>query len=197
MDLDKLKANWQKESEFLTQNNIKNMEQLNLILNGKTYDLITSLRKKYEKIIGIMLGGMLLTVLFMPLITDGFTFPGSINGFVKMMAFYLILIIFYWMKFRSINNLELSENIRERIQQLLKMLKKSLRLEVSFVLLFFAAIIVIGRFVFGKGLQDLDDRGFLISIPLSILFTSAMIFLIFRRHKTRIVELEKYLKEFE
>jgi hypothetical protein len=197
MDLDKLKASWQKEIETNSQINKKDMEQLKLLLNGKTYDLITSLRKKYEKIIGIMLCGMLITVLFSPIITDGFTFPGSINGFVKMMVFYIVLIIFYWTKFRSINNLELSENIRDRIEQLLKMLKRSLKIEVSFVFIFLAAIVVIGRFIFGKGLENLNDTGFLISVPLAFLFSSAMLYLIVKRHKDKIKELESYLKEFD
>jgi hypothetical protein len=197
MELDDLKDKWQKETTIHSQLNTKSMEQVQIILHGKTTDLITSMKKKYEKIISIMLGGMLLAILFHPIITDGFTYPGSVNGFVKMMFFYLIILIFYWEKLKSINHIKLSDGLKERMEQLLKMLQKNLRIEVSFVVLFFIAILVIGRFVYGKGLQDLDDRGVVIGFPLAILVTGSMIYFIISRYKKQILELKEYLSEYE
>ncbi|WP_147294166.1 hypothetical protein [Pontibacter diazotrophicus] len=173
------------------------MAQIQDILNGKTTDLITSMKRKYEKIISIMLGGMLLMVLVHPILTDGFTYPGSINGYVKLMFFYLVLIIFYWQKLKNINHLQLSDHLKERMEQLLVMLQRNYKTEVTFVVLFFFSMIIIGRFFYGRGLQDLDDTGVLIGFPLSILFTGAVIYFIVRRYKHQIKELKEYLAEYE
>ena len=197
MELDDLKAGWQQEITIHSQSNIKTMEQIQLLLDGKTADLITSMKKKYEKIISIMLGGMLLAILFHPIITDGFTYPGSINGFVKMMFFYLILILFYWEKLKSVNHISLSDHLKERMEQLLKMLQRNLKIEVGFVVCFFVAVIVISRFFYGKGLEHLDDRGVVIGFPLAILTTGTMIYLIRRRYNRQITELKAYLAEYE
>ncbi|WP_345157472.1 hypothetical protein [Pontibacter saemangeumensis] len=173
------------------------MEQLQQILNSRTEDMVTSLKRKYEKIISIMLGGMLLFVLVHPILTDGFTYPGSINGFVKAMFFYVVLLIFYWQKLKNINHLQLSDHIKERMEQLLLMLQRNYRTEVIFVVAFFVGVIFIGRFFYGKGLQDLDDTGVLIGLPLAILFSGAMVYLIIRRYRGKIKEMKAYLAEYE
>ena len=197
MELDELKAKWQHESIYNAQINYKSMEQLQTILSGKTADMITSMKLKYEKIISIMLGGMLVFVLVHPLLTDGFTYPGSANGFAKAMFFYLILIIFYWQKLRNINHLQLSDHLKERMEQLLQMMRRNYRTELTFVGLFFIGMIVIGRFFYGKGLQNLDDRGVLIGLPLAILFSGALIYFISRRYRSHIKELKEYLSAYE
>ncbi|RDV16365.1 hypothetical protein DXT99_03960 [Pontibacter diazotrophicus] len=197
MELDDLKAKWQSETTNHSHLNQKSMAQIQDILNGKTTDLITSMKRKYEKIISIMLGGMLLMVLVHPILTDGFTYPGSINGYVKLMFFYLVLIIFYWQKLKNINHLQLSDHLKERMEQLLVMLQRNYKTEVTFVVLFFFSMIIIGRFFYGRGLQDLDDTGVLIGFPLSILFTGAVIYFIVRRYKHQIKELKEYLAEYE
>ena len=197
MELDDLKAKWQHEAEKNTYITSKSMEQLQTILSGKTADMITAMKLKYEKIISIMLGGMLVFVLVHPLLTDGFTYPGSANGFAKAMFFYLILIIFYWQKLRNINHLQLSDHLKERMEQLLQMLRRNYRTELTFVGLLFIGMIVIGRFFYGKGLQNLDDRGVLIGFPLAILFSGAMIYFIVRRYRCQINELKQYLAEYK
>jgi len=197
MELDDLKAKWQHESISNAHLNYKSMEQLQTILSGKTADMITAMKLKYEKIISIMLGGMLVFVLVHPILTDGFTYPGSANGFAKAMFFYLVLIIFYWQKLRNINHLQLSDHIKERMEQLLQLLRRNYRTELTFVVLFFVGIIVIGRFFYGKGLQNLDDKGVLIGFPLAILFSGALIYFISRRYRSHIKELKEYLSAYE
>ncbi|GAA4427911.1 hypothetical protein GCM10023188_11560 [Pontibacter saemangeumensis] len=197
MELDDLKATWQRETENNAHLPYKTMEQLQQILNSRTEDMVTSLKRKYEKIISIMLGGMLLFVLVHPILTDGFTYPGSINGFVKAMFFYVVLLIFYWQKLKNINHLQLSDHIKERMEQLLLMLQRNYRTEVIFVVAFFVGVIFIGRFFYGKGLQDLDDTGVLIGLPLAILFSGAMVYLIIRRYRGKIKEMKAYLAEYE
>ena len=54
MELDDLKAHWQKGNDKHVEQNKKNMEELTRMLNGKTNDFIVTVRKKYEKIISII-----------------------------------------------------------------------------------------------------------------------------------------------
>jgi hypothetical protein len=197
MELDDFKAKWQSDNKKYLELNKKSMEQLQVTLNGKTSHVIESLKKNFEKVITIMMGGMLLSILIFPLISDGFNYPGSIYGFVKLLLVYLILIMFYWTRFKSINNLVLNDNIKERIEQLIKLFKRNMKVEIFFVLFFYIAAIVLGRFVYGKGLNDLDDTGFLVSVPLSVLFTGLMVYFIVRKYKSRIKELEVYLNEYK
>ena len=197
MELDDLKAKWQHESICNAHLNYKSMEQLQTILSGKTADMITAMKLKYEKIISIMLGGMLVFVLVHPILTDGFTYPGSANGFAKAMFFYLVLLIFYWQKLRNINHLQLSDHLKERMEQLLQLMRRNYRTELTFVVLFFVGIIVIGRFFYGKGFQNLDDKGVLIGFPLAILFSGALIYFISRRYRSHIKELKEYLSAYE
>src|SRR5689334_3713008 len=125
MELDDLKGSWQKEAGQHAESNKKNMKELNALLHGKTLDFLTTVRKKYERIISIMMLSMMVAILIQPVMTDGFTFPGSMSGFVKMVFFYLLLIFFYWTKLLAISNLQLSDHIEERLTQLLSMSKKN------------------------------------------------------------------------
>jgi ABC-type multidrug transport system fused ATPase/permease subunit len=196
MELDDLKASWQKDAANYSELNKKSIEQLDVILQKKTGDLISLMKRKYEKIISMMLGSMLIVVFVLPIITDGFTYPGSAVGFTKWMFLYLVLIVFYWIKFKSINNLELSDQLKERMEQLLTVLKRNLRIEVTFALLFFlllVGLIAAGRIYAGKGLGNLNYWGAVVIVP----FTGAMIYLITRRYKEQINELKGYLKEYE
>src|SRR6186713_3398950 len=94
--------------------NRRTPEAIGQILKEKTTNVFSLMKKRYERIITLMLCGMLLLVLFFPFISDGFHYPGSINGFVKCMFLYLVLIIFYWEKYKSVNSLEFSDYIKER-----------------------------------------------------------------------------------
>ena len=197
MELDDLKAHWQKDIERHTELNKKSMEELQRLLHSKTSDFITSVRKKYEKIISIMIMSMMIAVLMQPVISDGFTFPGSMSGFVKMVFFYLMLILFYWTKLLAINNIQLSDQIKDRLTQLLTMSKRNLRIEVGFVIFFIVSLILVGWFFYGKGVANFSDLGFRISAPFAILFAVAFIYVIIRRHKKQIAEIQSLLDEYE
>ncbi|MGV8878583.1 MAG: hypothetical protein ACOH2A_06090 [Sphingobacteriaceae bacterium] len=197
MELDDLKGTWQKEAACVQQLNAKKQHYLEALLNGKTVDVITLMKKRFEKMISSLLYGMLLLVLVFPLLSDGFTFPGSMNGFAKAMFFYLVVILFYWEKLKSVSHFQLSDHLKERMEQLLKMLRTNLKIEVVFALFFFLALILVGRFFYGKGLQDLDDRGFLIATPLFLILAGVFIWLIIKRAKKQISELEIYLAEYD
>ena len=197
MELDNLKAKWQKDAEKHSQLNKKDMDQIRFILRGKASDLITSVRKNYEKIISAMLGSMVLILIVFAVISDGFTYPGSAYGFAKCMFFYLVLIIFYWEKLKNVNNLELSDHLKERLEQILKMLKRNQRIEVTFAGFFFVAFILVGRFFYGKGLNDIFKPEVVIGFAVAVLFTGFVIHRIIKRYKRQINEMEGYLGEYK
>lgn len=197
MELENLKNSWKKENNMYTQLHLKDMSALEQMLTGKTFDLIASLRRKYEKIITMMLISMFLMVIIFPMLSDGFTYPGSISGFTKCMFFYLLLLGFYWAKLRGIYYLDLSDFLKERLEQLLTMSRRSLRIEVGFSVAFYVGLLTVGRFFYGKGLEGLATMEMLLLFLLSFLFAGAMIFLIVRRHHRQIKELKSYLKEYQ
>ena len=196
MELDDLKAKWQQETAKYSDLNKKDNDQLKQLLNSKTLDLIVSMKRKYEKIISVMLGSMLLMVLALSILTDGFTYPGSGGSFAICIGFYLVLILFYWVKFKSVSNIQLSDHLQERLEQLLKLLKNARTIEITFVLLFsvlFIAVVFIGRAFLGKGLESLNYSG----LAIGVLFIDVMIYLIINRFSGQINELEGYLEEYE
>lgn len=197
MELENLKKSWQKENNMYTQLHHKDMAVLEKMLSGKTTDLVSSMRRKYEKIITMMLISMLLMILVFPLLSDGFTYPGSIYGFTKCMFFYVLLVIFYWVKLRSVYYMELSDFLRERLQQLLKISRRSLWIETGFAIAFYVALLTIGRFFYGKGLEGLDTLEMLGFFLGSLVAAGTMIYLIVSRHFRQIDELKRYLKEYE
>jgi hypothetical protein len=196
MELDDLKAKWQQETATSAQLNAKTMHQIETVLNGKALDMIASLQLKYEKIISRMLIGMLLIIFGFPFLSDGFTYPGSVNGFAKAMFFYLVLIMFYWAKLTSVNHLELSDQIKERLEQVLRLLNKNLRIELLFVLVFFVGFIVVGRFFYGHGLEGIFKPEVVVDSGIGVFFTACVLFLINKHYKKQISEFEQYLEEY-
>lgn len=196
MELDDLKAKWQHETAASSHLTPSAMQQIEAVLNGKALDMIASLKRKYERIISRMLVGMLLIVLVFPFLSDGFSYPGSVNGFAKAMFFYLVLILFYWAKLRSVNHLELSDQIKKRLEQLLLVLRANLRIERLFVVLFFVAFMIAGRFFYGHGLDGILKPEVVAGSGIAVLFTAFILNLISRNYKKQISELEEYLDEY-
>jgi membrane protease YdiL (CAAX protease family) len=194
MELDELKNRWRQENERLPARDILAIERM---LTHKTTDLVSVMQRKYEKIITIMLFSMLLMIVTFPVISDGFTYPGSAYGYAKGMFFYALLIIFYWLKFTSVLHLTLSDFLQQRMIQLLQVLEKSRKLEISFCIVFYVALLVVGRFFYGKGLEGLFTLQMLVFFSLSLFFAAAMIWFIARRHSRQINELRRYLQEYE
>jgi hypothetical protein len=197
MELDDLKNKWQQENDRLVRQQHKDLSAIEQLLTHKTADLVSVMRRKYEKIITMMLGSMLLMILVFPVISDGFAFPGSAYGFAKCMFFYVLLIVFYWLKFRSVLHLTLSDFLEERMTQLLKVLEKSRRIEIIFCIVFYVALLTVGRFFYGKGLDGLFTLQMSVLFALSLAFSAAMIWLIARRHTRQIKELKQYLAEYK
>lgn len=194
MELDDLKRQWQQENTDLPSKNSAAIEQL---LSRKTSDLVSTMKRRYEKIITMALISMLLLIVVFSIISDGFSWPGAASGFAKAMFFYGLLILFYWLKFRTVLHLTLSDHLQERMTQLVNILQKSRRIELIFSCIFFISLFTAGRFFFGKGLTGLFTLQMAALFLLAIVFAASMIWLIGYRHNQYIKELREYLKEYE
>lgn len=196
MELDDFKSKWQQENEKLARQQYKAPAAIEQLLAHKTTDLVAVMQRKYEKIITMMLGSMLLMILVFSTISDGFAYPGSAYGFARCMFFYVLLIAFYWLKFRTVLHLTLSDFLEVRMMQLLGVLEKSRRIEIIFCSVFYVALMVAGRFFYGKGLEGLFTLQMLGLFLLSLVFAVTMIWLVARRHTRQIRELKQYLEEY-
>ncbi len=197
MELDDLKAPWRKDTVLHEQLNKKNMEQLQFIVQGKTTNLARTLKRKFEKIINSLMIGILIFTVFFMSISDGFAEPGTIKGFIKGLLVYMAVLIFYWIRFKSINNLALSDDLKVRLRQLIQKLRKNLKLEVIFFFVTYLIAIVAGRFILGKGMEDILKPDVVITFALSVLFIGTILLLTTRRYKRQIAELQGYLEEYE
>jgi hypothetical protein len=197
MELDDLKAGWKKETASEIEIRRKDMDQLQSMLHNKTTDLLTRIRKRYEMIISCLLISVLLYTIIHPVISDDFTYPGSTSGFVKGMLLYILVVFFYWLKLVSVNNLNPSNEIKDRLSQMLRMLRRNLRIEMGFVVLVFTGGPLVSRFVYhGKAFTDLDDIGVRIAVPAGILLLGLILYIIRNRYAKNIRELEGYLAEY-
>lgn len=197
MELDHLKNKWQQENERLDRQQHKAPAVIAELLHQKTTDLVSVMKRKYEKIITMMLISMLLMILALSFISDGFAYPGSAYGFAKCMFFYVLLIAFFWLKYRTVLHLRLSDYLETRMTQLLQVLQKSRRIEIIFCIVFYTALMTVGRFFYGKGWEGLFTLQMLGLFLLSLAFAVTMIWLIARRHTRQINELKQYLQEYK
>src|SRR6187402_1810387 len=109
MELDDLKINWQKESTQNLERNKQTMEQLQLILKEKTTATLSGMKFKYKKIvimlsIGLLGNGILQPFLHFILGDGGPVFRITNSGILSLISFIglgLIVLIFYWIKYRS------------------------------------------------------------------------------------------------
>jgi len=197
MELDDLKAGWEKETDYQIGSGRKDISQLQFMLHNKAGDMLTRIRKRYEMIISCLLFSVMISILVHPIISDDFNYPGSASGFVKGMMLYLLVLLFYWLKLVNINNISLSDQIRERLEDMLKWQKRSLRLEAGFIVLAFVGGPLVSRFVYhGRGFTDLDDIGVRIAVPAGLILMSIILYIIIKRHRRNILELQGYLAEY-
>jgi membrane protein implicated in regulation of membrane protease activity len=196
MEINQLKADWQKLNAQ-EPINPKSMEQINAMIAGKTDQLVASVKKKYETVLLSLMLSMLAVILLFPLLSDGFTYPGSVNGYVKGLFFYMLAILFVWLKYRSLNDTSFSNDLRTRLAQLIGKLQRSKRIDGAFIVTMFAGMLLVGRFVMGKGLAGILKADVMIAGVLSVVLMAGLILYITRSYNRRIRELEQYLSEFD
>jgi len=209
MDLDELKASWQRENKRNLELNKQSMEQLQLILQEKTTGTLTGIKKNYEKIISVILIGILLNVLVSPFLhfllgDEGPVFRITFGGLLSLLTVVvigIIVVFFYWLKYTSIKTTIPNNNLKMSLHESIDRLKKSLRQELGFIVILFIFIFIIGRIssqYLGHG--NFDD----IFHPDIMLAMAAMVgmmgFYIYKRikiYKEKIRELQKYLTEYD
>lgn len=209
MELDDLKANWQKETKQNLDKNTQSMEQLKLVLQKRTTETLTTLKKKYEKIITLLILGAFLNVLINPFLhfllgDEGPVFRitfGGLLSLVTMVVVCLIVVFFYWTKYTSLNTVLPDGNIKTMLSGKIKQLKRSHTQEVAFILTLFLLVFIMARVTSQySGNGDFWDI-FHLDIMLAMLAGFAiMIFYIYKRsiaYKRNIKDLQHHLDEFE
>ena len=196
MELDELKADWRKLD---TQKplNPKSMEQINAMIAGKTNHVVASVKKKYENVLLSLMLSMLAVILLFPLLSDGFAYPGSVNGYVKGLFFYMLAVLFAWLNYRNLNDTRWGDDLRTRLVQLIGKLQRNKRIDGAFIVVMFAGVLLAGRFVMGKGLTGILKPDVVAGGVLSVVLVVGLLFYVTRSYNRRIRELEQYLSEFD
>lgn len=209
MELDDLKAHWQKETKDNLNKNTQSMEQLKLILKERTTKTLTGLKKKYERIISLLIGGIFLNVLINPFLhfllgEEGPIFRITFGGLLSLLTVVLVCLVvvfFYWFKYTSLDIDVPDRDIRTTLGKKIKSLKRSYRQEVIFIMAVFTLLFILARVTS----QYLGNGDFLdifhIDILLAMLAALAiMCFYIYKRsitYKRNIRDLEHLLNQFE
>ena len=197
MELDELKLRWQDDISRNSPLAKKSKAQIEALLVGKTADYVSSMRKKYQRIMSSLIFSMLAMIFIFSIISDGFSYPGAINGFVMVVFFFSVIIAFLWLKLINLLNFELSDSIRERITQGIGLHTKNRWSEIAFILSFLMGLIVIGSFMSDVDTSLSENTSVYIGLGLMVLFAVTLITVIFNRYGKRIGELKEYLQEFE
>ncbi|MDB5262833.1 MAG: hypothetical protein JWQ14_2114 [Adhaeribacter sp.] len=209
MELDDLKASWQRETEMNLEINKQSMEQLKLMLQEKSSGTLTGMKKKYEKIISLLMVGILLNVLVNPFLhfllgDEGPVFRITLGGLlllVTVVVFGLIVIFFYWLKYTTLKTVISASNLKESLTENIARFKKYLKQEISFILALFGALFICGRLsseYLGNGkFWDIWHQDIVLAM---LAAGSIMGFYIYKRaraYKKNIRELQQYLAEFD
>ncbi len=206
MELDELKDKWQKENVEHSQLNQKNMEQLQLILQKKTSGVLVNIKKKYEKIISILLVGMFANILISPFLhwilgEEGpvFRMP-SLLPLLTVILLCIIILIFYWIKYISFNSNIVENDLKTSLAESIRNLKRSFRHEAWFLIVLFFGLFIAGRSTSqaeGNGeFWDIFRMDIMFSLLAGCLLFAFALFLRSKQYKKNISELEGYLSEF-
>jgi len=153
MDLDNLKARWQKDSDGYAELNKKGMEQLQLILKEKTSGTLVKVKKKYERIISFILIGIFLNIVISPFLHWILGDSGPVlrmPALLPLLTFVtvcLMLMFFYWMKYISLKEITPADDLKLTLTEQIRQLKKSFKQETFFLIMLFLLLFTIGRMV--------------------------------------------------
>lgn len=206
MELDDLKAKWQKETVEHSQLNQKNMEQLQVILKKKTSGVLFKVKKKYEKIISILFIGLFANIMISPFLhwilgEEGpvFRMP-SLLPLLTIIILCMIILIFYWIKYISFNPNIVEDDLKTSLTENILNLKRSFRHEAWFLITLFVGLFIAGRSTSqaeGNGdFWDIFRTDIMLSIFAGCLLFAFALLLRSKQYKKNISELEGYLSEF-
>lgn len=209
MELDDLKVNWQKESIQNLELNKQTMEQLQFMLEEKTTSTLLGMKSKYEKIITLLLIGLVVNIIVSPFLhfllgDDGPVFRLTYSGLLTSMTFVvicLVVVFFYWIKFKSMPVTVTDPELKTTLSQNIKSMKRSLKQEVAFIIALFVILFTIGRMTsqyLGNGaFGDIFHKDIMLAMGAGLLMFA---FYVYKRRKfynRNINELQQYLKEVE
>ena len=207
MELDDLKINWQKESTQNLEHNKQTMEQLQLILKEKTTATLSGMKKKYQKIIKLLIIGVTANVILSPFLhflmgDDGPVFRLTYSGVFSIITFVmicLVVILFYWVKFKSTQ--VINANLEVTLSQNIVSLKSSLKREVIFIIALFFMLFIIGRMTsqyLGNGaFGDIFHTDILLAIGAGVLMFAFYVYKRVKFYNRNISELQQYLNEYK
>jgi hypothetical protein len=207
MELDDLKVNWQNESTQNLEHNKQTMEQLQYILKEKTTATLSGMKKKYEKIIKLLIIGVTANVILSPFLhfllgDDGPVFRLTYSGVFSIITFViicLVVILFYWVKFKSTE--VVNANLEVTLSQNIVNLKKSLNREVTFIIALFFMVFIIGRITsqyLGNGaFGDIFHTDIMLAIGAGALMFAFYVYKRVKFYNRNINELQQYLNEYK
>ena len=207
MELDDLKLNWQKESTQNLEHNKQTMEQLQYILKEKTTATLSGMKKKYEKVITLLLIGVIINIILSPFLhfllgDDGPVFRLTYSGVFSIITFVmicLVVILFYWVKFKSTQ--VINANLEVTLSQNIVSLKSSLKREVIFIIALFFMLFIIGRMTsqyLGNGaFGDIFHTDILLAIGAGVLMFAFYVYKRVKFYNRNISELQQYLNEYK
>lgn len=209
MELDDLKVNWQKESTQNLKLNKQTMEQLQFILKEKTSLTLSGMKKKYEKLITLLIIGVIANIIVSPFLhfllgDDGPVFRLTYSGLLSIMTLVvicLVVIFFYWIKYRSMPVTTIDTDLKITLSQNIGGLKRSLKQEVIFIIALFATLFVVGRMTsqyLGNGdFGDIFHTDIMLAIGAGVLMFAFYLYKRVKFYNHNINELQQYLKEYE
>jgi hypothetical protein len=209
MELDDLKIHWQKESMQNLEVNKQTMEQLQLILKEKTSATLSGMKKKHEKIITLLIMGVLFNIIVHPFLHFLLGDPGPVfrltySGLLVSMTFVvicLVVIFFYWIKYRSMSISTVNTELKVTLSQNIERLKRSLKQEVIFIIALFVTLFTIGRMTsqyLGNGaFGDIFHTDIMLAIGAGMLMFAFYVYKRVSFYNQSISELQQYLNEYK
>ncbi|QEC51728.1 hypothetical protein EDD80_102284 [Anseongella ginsenosidimutans] len=208
MELDDLKAAWEREATKNLELNKQNMEQLKLILKEKTAGTLTGMKRKYGRIITFLLVGIFANILVHPFLhfllgDDGPVFRLTYGGLLSLLSIVIVCLIvvsFYWMKYSVMKITVPDTDLKLALAEKIRHLNRSFRQEIFFIVSVFVVVFIMGR----ATSQYLGNGDFLDIFRTDILLAmlagfSIMGFYIYKRvrfYRANISELKQYLAAF-
>ncbi|RZA03636.1 MAG: hypothetical protein EOP47_02260 [Sphingobacteriaceae bacterium] len=209
MELDDLKTKWQKESTQNLEHNKHTMEQLQLVLKEKTTATLSGMKFKYKRILIMLSIGLLANAILQPflhfIMGDGPpVFRITNSGMLSLISFIglgLIVLIFYWIKYRSMPVNTINTDLKLTLSQNIESLKKSLRQEVIFIIALFVMLFIIGRMTsqyLGNGaFGDVFHTDIMLAIGAGVLMFAFYVYKRVSFYNRNIDELQQYLNEYK
>ena len=209
MELDDLKARWQKETKENLHLNKQSMEQLQGILKDKTSNTLTGVKRKYERIISFLMIGIFLNILISPFLhfllgDEGPVFRLTFSGLLSLitvMIMGLIVLFFYWRKYSKFNAEVINDDLRKVLRDNISKLKGSLKHEIWFITILFASIFILGRassqFLGNGDFGDIFRKDILLAMLAGFLIMGFYIYKRISAYRKNIKELQEYLSKLD